>query len=391
MIYPISGALHVGTGMGESVADYKRWNVPKVVFVEADERRCNRLQETIKNHDNWTAYCEVLSNKSGETIFYRANNINESGLLEPETLTPLWQNLKTLEQQKRNAINIEFFLERIKDNLHPTSINWVEIDCLPSMLILQGAGTAIENWDVVIGRVVPDDTIASKRGDLGKSALDSFMAKLGFLSVAQDVERNSSIAKILYVRKWKNQSDVQLRLHQAERQRQLDVLLQRADRLSEHLEKQKSETERLRGERDDQVEQLEESRSQIEKMSAEVDQKQRLLERHQTEIESVRRERDGLRKDLTNAEEAVKLSKKQLLLHNSDLENLRGKYKKLTELYETQQETLRQLRTKLLIASKYAHQLQMDKELLPTGTVREKGKTGSAGRKQTIKRDSDAN
>ena len=212
VLYPISGVLHVGAGGGASAHRYRQWAVPRVAFVEADQSRSQQLSGRIRGHGGWTAHKELLAGKAGKLSFYYASNLNESGILAPESLASFWPNLRTVEQRDIDARTIKDFFESNECGLAASGFNWAHIDCLPALSLLQGAEEILDSWSVVIARAIFDEKAMPGQGEAWKGTLDQFMGEHGYLSIDQEEERHPALGQVLYVHNWKDQLELQLRL-----------------------------------------------------------------------------------------------------------------------------------------------------------------------------------
>jgi len=298
VLYPVTGVLYVGSGRGHSIERYKKQRVPLVIYVEADKERLVNISAAIKNIDGWSAHGELLAGKNEPSLFHRASNPNESGLLVPETLNPLWQNLKTVESQKRQAITIKSFFETQAGEAAAKDVNWVHIDCLPALSILQGAEDILGRWDVVIARAIVDESLVQAQQGASQSDLDAFMARHGFICAAVEPERHPAIGQVLYVRNWKNelQSELALRKQQTqELQTQIGQVVRERDehsglaeqqsreiaalRLERDAQAKKSaEFEELRRERDEQLKRLDELGQELDKQGDEARQRHKVFD-----------------------------------------------------------------------------------------------------------------
>ena len=310
ILYPIRGVLHVGAGTGASACLYEEWGVSKVAYIEADKSRLARLTDAIKNHAGWTAHGELLSDRSCETIFYRASNLNESGMLVPEELSPLWRNLKSLEQQKLPTTTIEAFLESGAQGIVATDFNWVHVDCLPSVAILRGAGEFLGEWDVVIARALMNEGLLQARLGTGKGALGRFMAEHGFVCITHTEERHPAMGQLLFVRNWKTELKRQLETSELNWQKQAVGLQAQLDRLEDERDSQRrlaeqrqSETTRLTSECDEEKNQNAKLNSrlavigqELARLREERDAQRQLAEQGQSDVARMTTERDEAKK-----------------------------------------------------------------------------------------------
>lgn len=282
-LLPPRGILHAGAGLGTTVVRYAEWDVAKVLLVEADETRFERLGSALRGREDWSVQVALLSDREGENDFYIASNPNESGILQPESLAGLWRNLKTREQYRLRTVTIESLLSRSSSAAE--SYNWAMIDCLPALPILRGAGRCLEQWDVVLARVLLDESHLPDRGAT-KEELDSFLIPYGFRCVATEEERQPMVGSALYMRDWKLVSRVQQQRLLNEQARQIDEARQRVEQLLTSLDEQ-AELARERllqlqqaiRERDEQAELAAERQREIQRLvSAHDEQATRLRE-----------------------------------------------------------------------------------------------------------------
>ena len=198
-VLPPRGVLLVGAGSGQGA--WIRWlrtrdvapaRVP-VHLVEGDEERYRALQRTCGADAGWTTWRDVVAPKAGATIFHRASNASESGLLPIQDLRELWPNLAPGEQVAVDGATT-------LDALHAeagTDINWLLLDCLPAAALLQGGAQLLSQVDVALVRVasgLPQEALA------GQQAVDQVLGEAGMRCVHSQSERHPALAHVLYVR-----------------------------------------------------------------------------------------------------------------------------------------------------------------------------------------------
>ena len=316
-LLPITGVVHVGAGGIQTVSHYANWGVSTAVLVEAEEDLHSKLAAFAQQHAGWSVQLALLSDHEGEMDFYLASNPRESGVLPPSSLTGLWKNLKTREQRPLQATTLDHLLAGATPS--PETINWAVIDCFPALPVLQGAGRYLDLWDVVITRVVLDN---SKSPGLGttKTEIDSFLATHGYRCLAWEEERQPAIGRVLYIRDWKG------------------LLGSRLKEVQERLSRQT-------GEQQAQIEQLTKARD----------------------------EQEILKQELIEARQTVSLSIKLQTLREADLKDLQGRYQTSLSIQERQHQMLVKLGERLSVASSYFHQL-VDAQAAPLPNVEEESK-----------------
>lgn len=279
LLNPVTGVVHVGAGVGRAVDRYMDWGVPSAVLIEADESCHENLTAVAFGHPGWSVHTALLSDQEEEKDFYLASNSNENGILPPECLTSLWRNLKTKEQRLLNANTLDCLL--IALNPQSETVNWVVIDCLPALPVLRGAGQRLDDWDVIVARVVLDQSQLQAIG-ASKAEVDTYLLEHGYRCIACEEERQPAVGKALYVRDWK--TSLHARLHslqqdaaiQAEVRTQLQKslgkqipLLAECQQQVMHITKTSEEQTKLAAELQAQLEQLTKSKDEQTKLATE--------------------------------------------------------------------------------------------------------------------------
>lgn len=353
-IYPIYGVLNIGAGTGRSIDIYKKLGAPIAAFIEADKKRFKKLSNNIDDVPGWMAYQKIISSDDQNAIFYLANNLNESGLISPKSLNPLWPNLQILEQEDQPTESIKTFLENNKETLKSSQINWLHIECFPSLSILHGAAEYLDQFDVVITRVILNETLMVDQQQLGSCALDAFMTSYDFIRLSHEKERHSAIGQVLYVRNMKNQLSKQIEKEQLKSQEKKTAFKAEIAHLSKLYNEQISladhrqiEIIKLPQNQNNQQNKVKEFTEKIALLTKQRDEQKQLITETQAELVETKQNADRL--------------EKLKLLRENDLEDLRLKYKALKELYDSQQTVLQKLQSKLLLVSEYFQRLQEEK------------------------------
>lgn len=211
-LYPPNGVLLVGAGGGTSpwVQHLMASGHRNVTLIEADETTAARLKLVAQAQPSWKVLAGLVGPESTHTLSYTASLQPESGLLEPESLRSLWPNLKTTHQQTRQAITLA---ELQQDTEYPA--NWLLVDCLPALPILQGAVQQLAAFDVIALRVLLGSTQDTGHGNgdsisythnneltqsASANALHPALQALGFRCLAIETSRHPDIGHALFVR-----------------------------------------------------------------------------------------------------------------------------------------------------------------------------------------------
>lgn len=193
-LFPIDALLHVGAGAGQSIDQYRQQNVPAAVLVDADSDRVEELRAATADNSRYLAACAVIAGGSAVLPFFGASAQEGNGAKEPKHLATTW----------RRSVTLEAFLKSPACSaLSPATINWVVVDCLPALPIIKGAGAFLDEWDVVVARVVLDPETAGNNPEIGAAALDAFMAEQCFRVYSVQPERRPGFGHVTYARDWK--------------------------------------------------------------------------------------------------------------------------------------------------------------------------------------------
>jgi len=229
-LMPPTGMVIIGAGIGSLGKMLGEWEVPVAHFIEADEKQIQRMEASLTGHTDWHIYRALLWRTSAEISFYQASNPAESGILQPETLASLWPNLKTRDKESRQSTTLDSLLHDIQPQMAP---NWLIVDCLPALSILQGAGKWLDTSEVIVARVILDDDIVPDEG-ASKPELDGFLQANGFRCIALQEERQPKVVSALYVREYKPQLD-QLTQAKAALEQDKNSLAARRDELEQQV------------------------------------------------------------------------------------------------------------------------------------------------------------
>lgn len=322
LLTPITGLVHVGAGTGQAIGHYAEWGVPSAVLIEAEASCHDKLAAAASGHPGWSAHTALLSDQVEERDFYLASNPNENSILPPEGLTSLWRNLKTKEQRLLNASTLDGLLTAL--NLQSETVNWVVIDCLPALPVLRGAGQRLDDWDVIVVRVVLDQAQLQAAG-VSKAEVDAFLSEHGYRCIICEEERQPAVGRALYVRDWKVLLHARLQRLQrdaaiqaeasAELQKSLDeqiLLLTECQQRMARLTKTSEDQTKLAGERQAQLEQLTKAKEEQTKLAAERQQQLAQLTKASEEQTKLTAERQKQVVDTQERLQQIQVQNKEL-------------------------------------------------------------------------------
>lgn len=204
ILFPVSGLIHVGAGSNCRNFPYFDWNIESTFIFEANERSFLRLANDLKSRPSWRVFNLLIGGLDGDSCYHVASNPNESGIIPPEDLQKLWRNLKTLETRYIKTTSLSTF--RFSAEVSKTcnkSPNWIFIECLPALPILQGSDSLLDEVDIVVVRVLVDGVFPSSYG-VSCLEISGFLSSRRFRCVATEHELHPSVSTNVYVRDWKN-------------------------------------------------------------------------------------------------------------------------------------------------------------------------------------------
>jgi hypothetical protein len=195
---PPRGLIHVGAGGG--AAPYPFADVPRLLVVDADAQQCALLQTQLEGHGDCQVISTVVTDQIGAADFFTLSQSLESGLCPSDTLQALWPNIKALHTEALPSTSLQALLSQAPNE--PTGYNWAVIDCLPANAVIEGAGTLIAGWDVVLVRAfksAPWDASLSVQA-MCLPAIQQQLASHGLEFVSFEEENHPQMVRALFVR-----------------------------------------------------------------------------------------------------------------------------------------------------------------------------------------------
>lgn len=247
---PAQHLVHIGAGTGTgSCHAWRAWPASRVTLIDANAERLAWAEQLIDEHPDWKVQAALVAAKSGATLFYRASNPDENGLLPPEQLKSIWPNLATENSELQDAV-------RLDDILSDTApADWLIVDCLPALPILLGAERQLAAANVLSLRCMLNSQ-DSATADASLSALETMLQPLGFRCIDTIEGNHPAIGHALFVRDWQ---DEKLNL--------LDALTREHSTLQlqiEQLAQARDEQARLAAERQQQIDAFNQARTALE-------------------------------------------------------------------------------------------------------------------------------
>ncbi|MFU2007599.1 hypothetical protein ACLQ9J_18880 [Bordetella hinzii] len=199
-VYRPASVLLVGAGdgSGDLARFVQEMECGKKVFIEAEDDQYQALRQLLATKEGrFQTRQAVVAETASQFSFFKSSLIDESGILAPEDLIPLWANLKTTARREVQGTPLKQLLA-----LFPS--DWLIIDCMPSGEMLRGATALLDRVNVVLARVVIPSSVVSIPDELlsrcGQEAVDSSLSGLGFHHAITQPSDHPRVGHALYVR-----------------------------------------------------------------------------------------------------------------------------------------------------------------------------------------------
>jgi len=226
-LFAPDAVVHLGAGTGQGpLHHWRQWQVPQSLLVEAQGSRMAWTKAWVAQSPGRYAKTATVGGEGAKASFKVASNPNESGLLDPETLTGLWSNLKRVESLAADCVGLDNLLAQADTTALQTSKTlWLLVDffCLDTFWAC--ASETLGKSAVVVLR-------QSKTGLPGMEspdACDKRMETLGFMRVADLESNHPQVIHGVYLRNLAN--DLQQAL--AERDQEIKAKAELAGKLEE--------------------------------------------------------------------------------------------------------------------------------------------------------------
>lgn len=195
-VFPMEGVIVVGVGRDQGLTDFG--SAASMLLIDARAECVEALQKQSSDAPNCTAVQAVIAAQTGSVAFHTASKPDESGLIAPETLRPLWRNLTTHTTEEVEASTLPDLVARL-ELAADFRCSWLVVDCLPALPVLEGTGPLIDDVEVLELRCVLDEDIAPGQGvSLGSAR--HWLEPLGFRLVQETEESHPQLVKALFCR-----------------------------------------------------------------------------------------------------------------------------------------------------------------------------------------------
>lgn len=191
-LFPIRHVLVVAPGHGSSrLVRFLEEEETSATLVEADGDSFRDLHRQTADKNPWLLHNQLVAPVEGETTFYKTTVAAADGLIHPDRLTAIWKRISIRAEIRMQAISLS---KLIRDQTKTT--NWLFLDCLPSLHLLESAAEQIAEMEVVMTRA------PSKEMALGDSLQlqADFMEANNFRLIHHETDRNPQTSLALFAR-----------------------------------------------------------------------------------------------------------------------------------------------------------------------------------------------
>ena len=195
-VFPMEGVIVVGVGRGQGLADFG--SAASMLLIDARAECVEALQKRSFDSPYCTAVQAVIAAQPRSAAFHIASKPDESGLIAPEALRPLWRNLTTHRTEEVEASTLPDLVARL-ELAADFRCSWLVVDCLPALPVLEGAGQLIDQVEVLELRCVRDEEFAPGQGVSLESVRD-WLEPLGFRLVLEAEESHPHLVKAVFCR-----------------------------------------------------------------------------------------------------------------------------------------------------------------------------------------------
>lgn len=144
-----TGLIHVGANEGQERFHYEKYNVNRVLWVEADPHTFKKLEKNISGFKNQKAINYLLLNKNKKTMFnVSSNDGNSSSILELSEHKNIYPEIKYIKKKLLKGYTFSTLVKKMNINLK--HYNTLVMDTQGSeLLILKGAKKLLNNFKYI--------------------------------------------------------------------------------------------------------------------------------------------------------------------------------------------------------------------------------------------------
>ncbi len=179
---------------------------PDVHLLDSTPESHSAAGSSHENSNDFTRHRIIVSATGGAKTFYKASLDRESGLIEPERLTDLWQNISKLEEFEVETVSLEGALRRTGSDS-----SWLIFEQFGAAQILETIENLPNSIDVIITRAIIDSDAEGVTQDLAQSNVERVLQNQGFVLFSNAPTRRPKTIYAVFVRNWKKTYESEVR------------------------------------------------------------------------------------------------------------------------------------------------------------------------------------
>lgn len=193
----IKGIIHCGAHIGEEYPIYQKLNIPKVLWIEANEELIPGLEKRIKNDNHLILNTAVSDKEQGEIYFYYTNQTQSSSLYNLGLNKQQRKGLEVREIKKIPTTTLDYLFKHHTE-LEINDYNLINLDIQGGELkALSGFKNELKNIDYIYCEAHKKETYE------GVPQLDdllNFLEPLGFKFIDSYFYKNKGWGDIFLMR-----------------------------------------------------------------------------------------------------------------------------------------------------------------------------------------------
>lgn len=213
-LHPPHSVVHVGSQPAAAPSRvWQQWGVPHALLVDP-------LAEDDTNSTptpGWHTRSAVLADQAHPAATFHTTSLQaESGLLPPQALRAVWPNIQAVDAQPCATVTLGQLWASLPNP--PPAPNWLFVDSLPALPVLQGGKDLVASAEVLCVRVLLTNPAHNNTPpELAACTLPPvrhWLADLGFVCGAVVETRHPALALALFVPNWPHLLQQQVRTTQ---------------------------------------------------------------------------------------------------------------------------------------------------------------------------------
>jgi len=202
-------------------------------LIDSEPADQSSLPNTHEESSNFSRHRLIISDSGGTRTYYKASLARESGLIEPEMLSLLWQNISTVEKFEVDTVSLEAALLRTG-----SKTDWLVFEHFGAAKILEKTDPLPSDLDVIVARTIERANSADIAKTFNDVSLQRAMKKKGYLLYSKAPARHPQTSYSVFVRDWRAlyKSEIpQLTKHSEELKQSLSECEQKSEESIESL------------------------------------------------------------------------------------------------------------------------------------------------------------